>query len=703
MHRSFEGSSRPRRRPNLPKIMFRSRRQLAAAAGFWVLLLAAVAGISTIPGASAASTTPVLNDGFESGTLSQWTRSSGMTAQQQVKYAGSWAARGTSSGAPAYAYKTLSTPLSELYYDGRFEAISQDATNASLVRFRTAATGLIFSIFRRGSDNKLSYYNEVTGVTTVGPVITAGSWHELEVHVLINGTSSLVEVWLDGTRVVNKAAESLGTTAVGRVYIGDASIGKAFDFAFDDQVVSMSDTTVPSTPAALSVSASTQTSISLAWTPSTDNIGVAGYDVFRNNVKLGTAAAPAYTFGGLTCGTSYTLGVDAYDAAANTSGRASVTASTKPCSGTQPPDSTPPSTPTGLAVRGATQSSISVGWNPSSDDVGVAGYDIFRNSSKTDTTTGLTYTLSGLACGTTYTLGLDAYDDAGNVSGRASITAASSPCGGNVSPPELVFPGVTGAPGTTLPERACNDPSPSTSCTQEGGLTRSDYEGSSILNGVNERERWVADPTGSGKTVAQLEVYGDDTADLYGGTRATLYEANRTANCNGCEAWFVYGYYIPVGFQYPDQWFSLMQNFSPSRPIQTIELRGSGCAAAAPRNHVCFGDRPTPSNDYVTYKDLGSVNEGHWMYIVAHIKFSNTTTGSIQVWRRDDRLPDVSQPPIEDREGILTLYSGIDGSASHLYLYRGTSTHSQHQIVDVCGFHRARDYATAKVLPSCPT
>jgi chitodextrinase len=426
-HRSFEGSSRPRRRPNLPKIMFRSRRQLAAAAGFWVLLLAAVAGISTIPGASAASTTPVLNDGFESGTLSQWTQSSGMTAQQQVKYAGSWAARATSSGTPSYAYKNLSTPLSEFYYDGRFQAISQGAQNVSLVRFRTAVNAFLVSIYRLGN-GKLSYYNPVTGVTTSGPVVSTGAWHELEVHVLINGTSSLVEVWLDGTKVITKTAESLGTAPMGRVYIGDNSTGHTFDYAFDNQVVSMTDTAPPSTPSGLTVSSSTQGSIALAWAPATDNIGVTGYDVFRDDSKLGATLGSTYTFGGLACGRSYTLGVDAFDAAANTSGRASVTAATKPCSGTQPPDASPPSTPTGLAVRGTTQSSITLGWNASTDDVGVAGYHLFRNNSALGTTAATSYTFSGLACGTSYTLGVDAFDDAGHVSGRAGITATSSPC-----------------------------------------------------------------------------------------------------------------------------------------------------------------------------------------------------------------------------------------------------------------------------------
>jgi len=128
----------------------------------------------------------VFSDGFESGNLSQWTASSGMTVQQPVVYAGSWAARATSTGSPAYAYKNLSTPLTELYYDGRFQVISQGTVNDSLVRFRTAANGSLFSIFRNGN-GKLSYFNSLTGVSTSGPIVSTGSWHELEVHGLING------------------------------------------------------------------------------------------------------------------------------------------------------------------------------------------------------------------------------------------------------------------------------------------------------------------------------------------------------------------------------------------------------------------------------------------------------------------------------------------------------------------------------------
>ena len=407
--------------------MFRSRRHLAAAASFWVLVVAAAAAISLIPGASAAAGTPIFSDAFESGNLSQWTKSSGMTVQRQVAYAGSWAARATSSGSPAYAYKNLSTPLSELYYDGRFQAISQSTANVSIVRFRTAANIPTFSIFRLSS-GKLSYFNGLTNVTTTGPVVSTGSWHDLEVHLLINGASSLVEVWLDGTKVITKTAESLGTTPVGRIYIGDNTTGHTFDYAFDNVVLTAEDSQPPSTPTGLTVTGSTSSHISLGWSASTDTVSVVGYDVFLNGTRVGSTSAPAYTFSGLVCGASYTLGIDAYDAAGNTSTRASVTAPAAPCISAPPPDLVPPNDPAALAVTATSQSAISVSWSPSTDSVGISGYDLFQGSSKVGTTTTTAHTFSGLNCGTTYTLGVDAFDGAGNVSGHDTITASTSPC-----------------------------------------------------------------------------------------------------------------------------------------------------------------------------------------------------------------------------------------------------------------------------------
>ena len=64
------------------------------------------------------------------------------------------------------------------------------------------------------------------------------------------------------------------------------------------------------------VSARTATSIALTWAGSTDN--VEGYDLYRGS-RVGTTSTTTGTFTGLTCGTNYTLAVDAVDAAGNRS------------------------------------------------------------------------------------------------------------------------------------------------------------------------------------------------------------------------------------------------------------------------------------------------------------------------------------------------------------------------------------------------
>jgi hypothetical protein len=196
---------------------------------------------SAVSVATPAAASPALfSDGFESGNLSQWTASTGIAVQQQEVSAGSWAARGTSTGSPAYVYKSLSTPVADLYYKGRVKIISQGASNVSFVRFRTSTGTPILSLMRR-RDGKVLYYNEVTGKTTVGPSLSAGTWHDVQVHVLVNGTSSQIGVWVDGLQISTLTkTDSLGTTGVGRVYVGEPGSGKTFDFAFDSEVLSSS-------------------------------------------------------------------------------------------------------------------------------------------------------------------------------------------------------------------------------------------------------------------------------------------------------------------------------------------------------------------------------------------------------------------------------------------------------------------------------
>jgi chitin-binding protein len=71
--------------------------------------------------------------------------------------------------------------------------------------------------------------------------------------------------------------------------------------------------------------------VGLRWSASTDNVGVTGYRLYRGSTLVGTTTATAVTFTGLACGRTYQLGVEARDAAGNSSARTTVTAQTRRC------------------------------------------------------------------------------------------------------------------------------------------------------------------------------------------------------------------------------------------------------------------------------------------------------------------------------------------------------------------------------------
>ncbi len=84
-----------------------------------------------------------------------------------------------------------------------------------------------------------------------------------------------------------------------------------------------SNTTPPSVPTNLAASAISSSQINLTWTVSTDNVGVTGYNVFRNGIKVGTSATNSYSDTGLQASTVYSYSISAYDAAQNNSAQSS--------------------------------------------------------------------------------------------------------------------------------------------------------------------------------------------------------------------------------------------------------------------------------------------------------------------------------------------------------------------------------------------
>jgi chitodextrinase len=88
------------------------------------------------------------------------------------------------------------------------------------------------------------------------------------------------------------------------------------------------DTAAPTTPAGLTATPQSPSSIRLAWSASSDNVGVAGYRILRNGTQVATTTSLLWTDTGLAPSTLYSYGVVAYDAAGNSSPPATASATT---------------------------------------------------------------------------------------------------------------------------------------------------------------------------------------------------------------------------------------------------------------------------------------------------------------------------------------------------------------------------------------
>lgn len=96
------------------------------------------------------------------------------------------------------------------------------------------------------------------------------------------------------------------------------------------------------------------------------------------------------------------------------------------------PDTEAPSIPTGVVASVISSSQLDVDWTPSTDDVGVTGYTIYRDGAFRTTVAGsiLVYHDTSVLPETTYSYTVDAFDAGGNHSAQSSPPAtATTPSG----------------------------------------------------------------------------------------------------------------------------------------------------------------------------------------------------------------------------------------------------------------------------------
>ena len=120
------------------------------------------------------------------------------------------------------------------------------------------------------------------------------------------------------TLTVTSASNAAASTYTVQVNTTDSATPAHGASGSASDVVVQGDTQAPSVPTALTASVSKRTNVSLTWQAAIDNVGVAGYEIWRNGVRVATTASRNYAEA-LTGGT-YTYYVVAYDAAGNRSG-----------------------------------------------------------------------------------------------------------------------------------------------------------------------------------------------------------------------------------------------------------------------------------------------------------------------------------------------------------------------------------------------
>jgi len=236
---------------------------------------------------------------------------------------------------------------------------------------------------------------------------------------------NLITAYINGVQIAQVSDSTFPTGSPGMGFYLSGATGINSDYGFTNFMASdgvTSDTSPPTVPTNLAAIVISASQIDLTWSASTDNVAVAGYQVFRNNVQIATTAGTGYSDKSVAPGIQYTYTVSAFDAAGNISAQsAPVIAQTS-----SDADTTPPSIPNNLQSSNLTSTSVSVSWSASTDNVGVAGYKIFRAGTQVGTSATNSYSDSGLTASTAYTYTVSAYDAAGNNSAASSAASATT-------------------------------------------------------------------------------------------------------------------------------------------------------------------------------------------------------------------------------------------------------------------------------------
>jgi len=408
---------------------------------------------------------------------------------------------------------------------------------------------------------------------------------------------------------------AIETALEDRIQTTAGSVAATFTFTHADSYIAellafrplsgSADTNAPSVPTTLTATAVSTSQINLTWAASTDNVGVTGYQVFRNGTKVATVTATNYSDTGLSASTTYSYAVAAVDAAGNVSAQSTGTTATTQALPIAPtiasfavsptnitagssatlswsvsgsptpvltinngigtvtgtslvvsptatttytlsasnsagtasaqatvtvspaPDTNAPSVPASLTATAVSTSQINLTWAASTDNVGVTGYQVFRNGTKVATVTATNYSDTGLSASTTYSYAVAAADAAGNVSAQSTSVSATTKS-------------VTAKPAMVQTAASMNDGT-ATTITQafSSANTASNLIAVVTSWGTGTASPTVTDTAGNSYTLATTAYSstGDQSLAIYYAKNIKSGANSVTVNFGGSHAW----------------------------------------------------------------------------------------------------------------------------------------------------------------------
>ncbi|MEU4231177.1 fibronectin type III domain-containing protein [Nonomuraea sp. NPDC026600] len=331
----------------------------------------------------------------------------------------------------ASSFTALGTTSSSAFATGAVPAAGARTWTASNVPTNTSATP--FAVVGYGTtDAQAPTVPGNLRTTAITGTSVAVAWDASTDNVGVVGYGLYKDGVKQGSDQTALTASLTGLTP-GQTYLVEVDAVDAVGNRSAKASLSVSaDGTPPTVPGNLRLTAAGLTQVSVAWDASTDNVAVAGYGLYLDGSKQGAdAAALGRTLSGLLPGHTYLVEADAVDAAGNRSAKASLPVQTQT-------DVEPPAAPANLRVTSGGPYTFTVAWDPSSDNVGVAGYGVYVGGQKQGgDQTGTTYTFASLTPAGTYQVAVDAADSSGNRSSLTQlthVTPADMPPG---TPPNL--------------------------------------------------------------------------------------------------------------------------------------------------------------------------------------------------------------------------------------------------------------------------